>query len=362
MPSTENRRDSNIELYRILVMLLIMAHHYVVNSGLVGVAMQSPYRLRTLFVLLFGEWGKIGINCFILITGYFMCRSRATIKKYLKLLFEVEFYNIVIFFILLAAGYETLSAYSLLRATVFLSPESGRFASAFLMFYLFIPFLNILIRSLDQRKHALLILALLFVYTIRGSIPNMASAMNYVTWFIVIYVIGAYLRLYPETIQPIIKWSGPLLIFFLILSASSVLLGDWLTQATGTDYLYFFVSNSNKALAVITSVVAFLFFEKTPIHYHRWINLCGGSTFGVLLIHANSDAMRKWLWGDLLKNAQMYHSEYFYLHAFASVLVIFVLCVIIDQLRIKLIETPLFRILGSRFDRWDQALEEKFGL
>lgn len=27
-------RSSNLELYRILVMLLIIAHHYVVNSGL----------------------------------------------------------------------------------------------------------------------------------------------------------------------------------------------------------------------------------------------------------------------------------------------------------------------------------------
>lgn len=27
-------RDSNLELYRIIVMLLIVAHHYVVNSGL----------------------------------------------------------------------------------------------------------------------------------------------------------------------------------------------------------------------------------------------------------------------------------------------------------------------------------------
>lgn len=28
------QRNSNLELYRIIVMLLIVAHHYVVNSGL----------------------------------------------------------------------------------------------------------------------------------------------------------------------------------------------------------------------------------------------------------------------------------------------------------------------------------------
>lgn len=34
-------RNSNLELYRILVMLLIVAHHYVVNSGLLGELAQN---------------------------------------------------------------------------------------------------------------------------------------------------------------------------------------------------------------------------------------------------------------------------------------------------------------------------------
>lgn len=42
-------RDSNLELYRIIVMLLIVAHHYVVNSGLLDVMLQNtppPYQLN----------------------------------------------------------------------------------------------------------------------------------------------------------------------------------------------------------------------------------------------------------------------------------------------------------------------------
>lgn len=35
-------RDSNLELYRIVAMLLIVAHHYVVNSGLLDVMGQNP--------------------------------------------------------------------------------------------------------------------------------------------------------------------------------------------------------------------------------------------------------------------------------------------------------------------------------
>ena len=35
-------RESGIELFRIISMWLIVAHHYVVNSGVVQIAYQNP--------------------------------------------------------------------------------------------------------------------------------------------------------------------------------------------------------------------------------------------------------------------------------------------------------------------------------
>lgn len=59
-------------------MLLIVAHHYVVNSGLLDVMNQNILSANTTFYSLFGAWGKMGINCFVLITGYFMYKSQIT--------------------------------------------------------------------------------------------------------------------------------------------------------------------------------------------------------------------------------------------------------------------------------------------
>ena len=44
---------------------------------------------------LFGWGRKTGINCFVLITGYFMCQSQASMRKFLKLVLEVEFYKLL---------------------------------------------------------------------------------------------------------------------------------------------------------------------------------------------------------------------------------------------------------------------------
>lgn len=85
-------RSSNIELLRIITMLVIVAHHYVVNSGIGDIVLNnSAINIKNTFYLIIGGWGKTGINCFVLITGYFMCKSRITIRKFLKLVFEVEF-------------------------------------------------------------------------------------------------------------------------------------------------------------------------------------------------------------------------------------------------------------------------------
>ena len=80
------KRSSNFELLRILTMLCIIAHHYVVNSGITEKITQSNVlQWNSVFALIFGWGGKTGINVFVLITGYFMCKSKISLKKFLVL-------------------------------------------------------------------------------------------------------------------------------------------------------------------------------------------------------------------------------------------------------------------------------------
>ena len=102
-------RNSNLELYRIIVMLLIVAHHYVVNSGMMPELEKDPLSAKSIYFYLFGMWGKTGINCFVLITGYFMCKSQITIRKFLKLLLQIEFYNVLIYLIFALSGYHPIA-------------------------------------------------------------------------------------------------------------------------------------------------------------------------------------------------------------------------------------------------------------
>ena len=142
------QRYSNIELYRIIVMILIVAHHYVVNSGLTEVMREAPTSFKSLYLYVFGMWGKTGINCFVLITGYFMCQSRITLRKFTKLVFWVLFYKIVIYLIFCACGYDYFSIKKFLGKFLIINNITDGFTSCFIVFFLTIPFLNILHISL----------------------------------------------------------------------------------------------------------------------------------------------------------------------------------------------------------------------
>ena len=344
------RRDSNLELYRIILMLFIIAHHYVVNSGLMQVINQEPLTGKTIFYYIFGAWGKTGINCFVLITGYFMCKSQITLRKFLKLLLEVEFYKIVFYLIFNISGFQEFT-WGSLKAILPVESVASGFVSGFILFYLCIPFLNILVSHMTKRQHHLLLSLLLFIYTFLGTFPNIKVSMNYVSWFCVLYIISSYIRLYGIKFGkwPTIKW-GWMTIALLLASSLSILAICYMNRHTSHNQPpYFFISDSNKILAVLTSISAFMYFKNLRISYSKYINMAGASVFGVLLIHANSDNMRQWLWKDTLDNVWHYGDNLYWLHAVLSVIGIFVVCVIIDQIRIHTVEKWFFMWFDKKY-------------
>ena len=337
------QRSSNLELYRVIVMLLIIAHHYVVNSGLEEVMSLQPTSSKSIFLYLFGMWGKTGINCFVMITGYFMCKSSITLKKFLKLLLEVEFYNIVINLLFVLTGYESYTIKEWLMILWPIESIGDGFVSCFLMFYLFIPFLNVLVQNLNKRMHLHLLMLCLFIYTILGTSNYIPVRMNYVIWFCVLYILASYIRLYGlDWKGKSINW-GIMTSLSIVVSMASVIVLLFFTEyIRKTVPVYYFVTDSNKIMAVITAVCSFMYFKDLQIKQSKLINVVAASTFGVLLIHANSNTMRQWLWRDTLDNVGAYVSPYIILHALVSVVVIFILCILIDYLRIRWVEKPLF--------------------
>lgn len=271
------RRDSNLELFRIITMLFIIAHHYVVNSGLLELIKINPLSRKSVFLLVLGMWGKTGINCFLFITGYFMCKSNITVKKFMKLLLEVYFYQVGIYLIFLFTGYEPFSVKTLIQAFMPFSSITSNFTGCFLVFYLFIPFLNILIRNITEKQHLFLVGLLFSIYVLFGSIPKFNISFNYVTWFCIIYIFASYIRMYPKPIydNPVL-WLV-LTLLSIALAIVSILGFLYVGSKVNKFFPDFWLSDCNKIFAVLVAFTSFMLFKNLKIHFcNSLINVLGG--------------------------------------------------------------------------------------
>lgn len=336
-------RDSNLELFRIIAMLMILAHHYVVNSGMESMYDMNHITGNMVFLQFFGFGGKMGINCFTLITGYFMAGKKLKPEKVLKIWAELLFYNIIITAIFLLTGYVELTP-RLVAQTIF--PYSyyvdKYYVSTMLCLYLLIPFLNILILKLNQKMYIRLMGLLLFTYSI---ISVFNDNFNFIGWLCIIYLVGAYIRIYPSQIFNSRKIAVTIGVISIGLMWMSIIVVDFIGVKFGYQNYYFMVQDANKILPFLGGLSLFLLFKNINIKHNEIVNRVAASAFGVLLIHANSDIMRQYLWKDVLNNTGYYDSPFLIVHAILSVLIIYFVCTIIDMIRIKYIEKKILKYI-----------------
>lgn len=322
-------------------MLLIVAHHYVVNSGLIPLMEAESLAPRSLYLYLIGMWGKTGINCFVLITGYFMCTSQITLRKFLKLLLEIEFYKVVIHLTFCLTGYIDFSLMEFLWHLLPVHDVSDDFVACYLVFFLFIPFLNVMIRNIDKRQHLWLVVFSVGIYSLWNILPGITVDSNDSIWFCILYFVASYLRLYPLKTDGNTRFWTMATTCSIVAAMASVIAMIYRNNHGYIFGPYFLVGCPWIPLALLVSVCAFMMFKNMNIRQSSLINIIGGGTFGVLLIHANSDTMRRWLWRDVCDNVGHYGSSDIYIHALLVPVIVFIVCSAIEYVRMKTIEKPL---------------------
>jgi surface polysaccharide O-acyltransferase-like enzyme len=338
------QRQSNFELLRIITMFLIILHHYNVNSGLTGLIDSNLHSGIINFNILLSQFmafgGKMGISVFLMISGYFMISKQMKWVKVLKMVSEVLFYNVVCFVIFNLLGYHFGLLATLSTFIPFVFDFSKDFVGNYLLIYIISPFINKGLNALNKRQFQLLIGVLLFNFSIIGSGID-TGTWSYFGWAFTMYCVGAYIRRFD------IKWKsiwGYASLLFLCITWLLIFASD-LKLLPFFNSWNFYIGDCNKLNLFLIALSLFMFFKNQKLGYNPIINRIAASVFGVYIIHTNSNIMRIWLWKDLLNNVGWFSSQYFVLHMLLSCIAIYILCTIIDMLRIKFIETPIFNKL-----------------
>jgi hypothetical protein len=331
-------RDSRFELLRIVSLVLIIAHHYSVYGGFeFDHAVMGFNRLLVQFLFL---GGKIGVNCFVLITGYFMITSDFSLKKCAKIVLEVYFYSILFLLVGFAAGVR-IPVRDLIKNLLPLTSGQYWFMTTYVVLYICTPVLNTVTRSLSRGQHLRLILVALFLWCVLPSFTTFVPAFSQTLWFFTLYEIAAYIRLYQPKIASRAKLNAAVLAISYALLVASVLLLDLL----GVKYEKFanqalFFAKANALPTFVCSLSLFLaFMNLKPIH-NKLINRCAGSMLGVYLIHENG-FMRQFIWDRIFRNSDFAASNLLFAHALATILIVFLASLALDMLRIAVTDRPV---------------------
>ena len=89
------KRNSNLDLLRILCMFMVVILHSLNHGGLVEGSLipghYNWYNGNILFSL-----SLQAVNCFVLISGYFLCTAKFKLKKLINIYIQVFFYSVTI--------------------------------------------------------------------------------------------------------------------------------------------------------------------------------------------------------------------------------------------------------------------------
>lgn len=332
------KRNSSIEMLRIIAMLMIVMGH-LSGHGVLNVNSSSTFEIwrggaesNKIFSVFLIPGGRVGVALFFMITGYFQVKKpNCSIKK---VVIETFFYSVAIQFFALIFHIGSLG--TLIRTILPLSSNSWWFVSSYVVLMLCSSVINGYYLKLSKRKkQGLLVIAWLFLYTI----PYLFQTTYYsLERGVLFYLIGAYIR--TEIKFDEIHLSKKLLAFLFC--------GAWILYVP-LGYVYYSGYSNNKiysmifegivfngGIVIICATTIFLLFNLIKPFENLVINMIAKSTFGVYLLHDNM--YRSYLWHNIFEISIKFQNNLFPVIAVGIVLLIFFICVCIDYLREKLFE------------------------
>jgi surface polysaccharide O-acyltransferase-like enzyme len=269
-------RDSNFELLRIILILMIIGNHYLFNGGLIPILQPSDFNFYIAYLFL--SFFIVAVNCFILITGFFQINKEFHFKKVVELWTEVFFYSVSISAIFWILKLEPINVKNIIQTFFPVLTAQWWFISLYIVLYCFSPFINIAINNMDKNTHKKLLLVIAFFYVLLPSIrPNFTYFQDngYSMYnFIFLYCLGAYIR----------KYDIPYKINYLnayFLSSLFLFLGFVSGTALHKNCINFF--DYSFIPVELSSFFLFIYFKNIKLN-SSLINKVAASVFGIYLI------------------------------------------------------------------------------
>ncbi len=336
-----NNRYSNFELLRILAMLLIILSHLSGHGIRTNVQLLNDtlfHQINNLILILSGFSGKIGVNIFLLISGYFLINKNFNFKNFFKIFIMTLFYSYTFLLMSIIVGSHDVKPILIIRSLFPIGGSAYWFITTYLVLYIFINYINSFLKHLSQDSYKKFIL---ICFTLWSLIPTLTIKANYgfsnLTWFIFVYSVGAYFKIYNIKF----KFVNCLYLLFSIITIQLTIIYIFLLYVSINIPSYFF--NINNIYQFIMAVAIFNIFGNLELNHNILINKIASSVFAVYLIHDNM-FLRPYLWHNILHIENILYLNNYLLITVITVVSIFCLCILADKICIQ-IYTPIINLL-----------------
>lgn len=325
-------RESNLELCRIVCMLLIIAHHCVLHGGAFEMEGMSGNRIFALFLI---PGGKLCFDCFLAISSWHLVDQKFSAKRFLRIWAQVLFYSVAFALIAFMCGIPFRAA-DWFSVFLPITGNSHGFAAAYLAFYLLLPFLNLLSERLDKKQARWLLILLLYFETgsqIIGVFTSYTQRLSSeLLLFVLFYVIALNLKKWPVKICENKKLMFGIFAFIWV--------GLWMVR-------FLYVQNPEHAVfrflmdtmcdeSSITNIVGgtafFFFFKNLKVKKNLMMNDLAMGTFGILLMH-DHNFFRHVLWQQVLHTQDWYYASWFWMAVGAVVIWVYAAGFFIERVR-----------------------------
>lgn len=353
--NSPKERMANLELLRIVSMLLIVALHFLGKGGwLTELTEASMPRMG------YVAWGlealAIGsLNVYMLLSGYFLIESSFKVKRLLQLFLQVLFYSITIGVIAAAFGClpeEGFSIYYLATLCLPVSTNHYWFMTAYFLMYLFMPLLTQGVKRLTKQQFQIVLFFLLFVICVVKSVVPIKLSTDMqgydCIWYMCVFLVAAYIRLYGI---PLFKNAGRSLLVYLASGAGIFALAfalRFLYLRTGKLSNMLTVSyNYNHILTLLASVAFFYLFFHVKIKqgaFSRFVCRIAPYTLGVYLWHEHIAIRYEWQDWLYVVAGTPDNGVTLVLYTLLAAVLVFVIGILLDMLR-----SLLFRMLHWLF-------------
>lgn len=346
-------RASNFELLRILAMLLVL----VLHANFLTFHFPTQRAIHTHPFLALGQvWSEalaiVGVNVFILISGYFGIKAR--LKGMTSLLFQALFYTVGVYCTLILLGVETFDKGALVDSLTPLHRKAEWFLPTYLSLMLFAPLLNAFVQRTDERglRHYLLLFFLIeFLFGFMNDQLEVKEGYSLFA-FAGIYLVGRYLRLYPERLQ---SWRGRSFLFaylgVTLAQSLALIVYAYVTKesimASPLTYKFLrYVSPIN----MLASILLFLSFSRLQLQ-SKVVNWISASTLAVYLIHCNPYLIGRYT-GFVKRLSEEHSTEVFIVLVIGFILAVFAGSILVDKLRLLLWQRVILPLYEAGTHLW----------